>query len=508
MQVKPGKSEKNSRTKSGNGSSDGPVPQPRAKEREVKVTRIPAEHDEDEQMMAPSSRCILVADDDAAIRELLKQMLEDDGYQVEEAATGQEALDGLKSGNYDLLLLDMRMPGMTGLDVLKELRATQGELPVILMTAHGSPNIAIQASSLGAYGYITKPFDLDDVLHQIGRYFERRELKEEVRTLRSQVEPRDPSERIIGNSPAMHEIYKVIGRSAGTDATVLITGETGTGKELVANVVHSNSTYRHGPLIKVNCAALPETLLESELFGHEKGAFTNALTQRKGRFEMAHKGSIFLDEIGEMTLSTQRKLLRVLQEREFERVGGSLPIKVDTRVIAATNKNLWNEVQSGRFREDLYYRLNVIHLNMPPLRERKEDIPLLVEHFLDKHRYSPTSQPARISEEAMQALVRHDWPGNVRELENTVQRAVVMSQGGVITSDNVLISNFADRAIVDVGRLVNDGAPLAEIVGEVEKMALTEALSAAEGDRGRAARILGIDRPVLYEKLKDYGLSS
>ncbi|HEX8598061.1 MAG TPA: sigma-54 dependent transcriptional regulator [Chloroflexia bacterium] len=453
-------------------------------------------------------RQILVADDDNAIRQLLKTFLEESDYTIAEATTGQEALEGLKSGNYDLVLLDMRLPGMTGIDVLKQLREKTGEVPVILMTAYGSPNVAIQASSLGAYSYITKPFELDDVLHTINLYFERRQLKEEVRSLRSQIEPRDPSERIIGSSTAMHDIYQVIGRAAPTEATVLISGETGTGKELVANVIHTYSSYRHGPLVKVNCAALPETLLESELFGHEKGAFTNAITQRKGRFEMAHKGSIFLDEIGEMTLSTQRKLLRVLQEREFERVGGSIPIKVDVRVIAATNRNLRAEVDAGRFREDLYYRLDVVRISMPPLRERKEDIPLLVEHFLDKHRYGQSSPPGRISEEAMQVLVDHDWPGNVRELENTVQRAVVMSQGGVITSHHILLSNLGDRQIVEIGRMVKEATPLHEILGQIEKMALTEAMQQAKGDRSEAARLLGLDRPTFYEKLKEYGLTS
>jgi two-component system response regulator AtoC len=451
---------------------------------------------------------ILVADDDLAIRLMLKTFLEDEGYNVSEAATGEDALEALRSGQYQLVLLDMRLPGMNGIEVLKQIKDKQGEVPVIIMTAHGSPNIAIQASSLGAYSYVTKPFELDDVLHSIDRYFERLSLMEEVRTLRSQIEPRDPSERIIGNSPAMHEIYMVIGRTAASEATVLVTGETGTGKELVAHVIHSNSTYRHGPLVKVNCAALPETLLESELFGHEKGAFTNAITQRKGRFEMAHKGSIFLDEIGEMTLSTQRKLLRVLQEREFERVGGSIPIKVDTRIIAATNKNLEVEVEAGRFREDLYYRLNVIRIAMPPLRERKDDIPLLVEHFLDKHRYSASTPPARISEEAMQALIKHDWPGNVRELENTVQRAVVMSQGGVITSHHILLSNFSDKQVFDVARLVKEGTSLTDIMTQVEKAALTEALQVAEGDRSEAAKLLGLDRPGLYAKLQEFGLSS
>jgi two-component system response regulator AtoC len=469
--------------------------------------RARPKQDAEDQVNATASGHILVADDDAPTRELLRTVLEEEGYQVSEAASGQEALEAIKAGAYDLVLLDMRMPGMTGMDVLKQLREKQGEVPVILMTAHGSPNTAIQASSLGAYGYITKPFELEDVLQQIHRYFERLRLREEVRTLRAQIEPRDPSERIIGSSPAMRDIYMIVGRSAQTEAIVLITGETGTGKELVAHVIHSNSTYRHGPLIKVNCAALPETLLESELFGHEKGAFTNALTQRKGRFEMAHKGSIFLDEIGEMSLNTQRKLLRVLQEKEFERVGGSLPIKVDTRVIAATNKNIEAEVDAGRFREDLYYRLNVIRITMPPLRERKEDIPLLVEHFLDKHRYSPTSQPARISEEALQLLMKHDWPGNVRELENAVQRAVVMCQGRVITSEHIGISTFADRHVVDIARMVRDRTPLAEILGQIEKMALTEAIQIAEGDRSQASRLLGLERPVFTEKLKEYGLA-
>jgi two-component system response regulator AtoC len=481
-----------------NGSND---------EVDSSVTTQPSNSAEKEGT-AVAGRHILVADDDNAIRQLLKTFLEDSDYTISEATTGQEALDGLKTGNYDLVLLDMRLPGMTGIDVLKQLREKTGEVPVILITAYGSPNIAIQASSLGAYSYITKPFELDDVLHTINLYFERRQLKEEVRSLRSQIEPKDPSERIIGASSAMHDIYQVIGRAAPTEATVLISGETGTGKELVANVIHAYSTYRHGPLVKVNCAALPETLLESELFGHEKGAFTNAVMQRKGRFEMAHKGTIFLDEIGEMTLSTQRKLLRVLQEREFERVGGSLPIKVDVRVIAATNRNLRAEVDSGRFREDLYYRLDVVRISMPPMRERKEDIPLLVEHFLDKHRYSQTSPPARISEEAMQALVDHDWPGNVRELENTIQRAVVMSQGGVITSHHILLSNLGDRQIVEIGRMVKEATPLHEILGQIEKMALMEAMQQAKGDRSEAARLLGLERPALYEKLREYGLSS
>lgn len=451
-------------------------------------------------------RHILIADDEVNIRKLLRDFLEGEGFQVSEASTGQQVMTALAEGGYDLIMMDIRMPEMDGLAVLKEMHSKKMDVPIVLMTAHNSANIAIQATQLGAYDYITKPFDLQEVLLTINRYFERLRLTAEVRTLRSQL--RDPAERIIGNSPAMQTIYKMIGRAAGTDATILITGETGTGKELVAQTVHSNSQYRHGPLIKVNCAALPETLLESELFGHEKGSFTGALTQRKGRFEMAHKGTIFLDEIGEMTLSTQRKLLRVLQEREFERVGGSLPIKVDVRVIAATNKRLKEEVAAGRFRDDLYYRLAVVEINMPPLRERKEDIPFLVEHFLDKHRYSATSQPARISEEALAALQQYDWPGNVRELENAIERAVVMSQGGVITSHHMLFSPYNERKFLDITRLVREKTPLVDILSDAERIALVEALDQARGDRSDAAKLLSLDRPTFYTKLKEYDLSS
>jgi two-component system response regulator AtoC len=455
-----------------------------------------------------TAKHILVADDDPYIRELLTEFLTEEKFQVSQAASGQDVLQAIMGQAYDLILMDIRMPEMTGLDVLKELHAKKVEVPIILMTAHGSSNIAIQATQMGAYDYITKPFELDDVLATINRYFERQRLASEVRSLKTRLEGRDPAERIIGNSAAMQTIYKMIGLCAGTDATVLITGETGTGKELIAQVIHNNSQFRHGKLVKVNCAALPETLLESELFGHEKGSFTGAMNQRQGRFEMAHKGTIFLDEIGEMSLNTQRKLLRVLQEREFERVGGTITIKVDTRVIAATNKRLEEEVAAGRFRDDLYYRLNVIRINTPPLRERREDIAYLVEHFLDKHRYSPSSPPARISEEALEVLVQYDWPGNVRELENTVERAVIMAQGGVITSHHILFSANTERRFLDLTRLLREGVPLAEIIEEAERLALIEALNQSRGDRGEAARMLSLDRTILYDKLKKYNLSS
>ena len=453
-----------------------------------------------------SKKHILIADDDPSIRSLLKAFLENEGFVVSEARNGAEVLGSLGNGKPDLLVMDVRMPEMSGIDVLQKISDQNLDIPVLVMTAYGTSNIAIKAIQLGAHDYITKPFALDDVLHSINRFFDYQALTNEVKTLRVQLGEYDPSDRIVGRSPAMLEIYKTIGKVAKTDATVLITGETGTGKELVAEVIHQNSLVRHGPLVKVACASLPETLLESELFGHEKGSFTSAYTQRKGRFEIANKGTIFLDEIGEMTLGTQKKLLRVLQEKEFERVGGSTPIKVDVRVIAATNKRLSEEVAKGNFRDDLFYRVNVISVHMPPLRERKEDIPLLVEHFLNKHRFSPNSPPARISEDALENLMRHDWPGNVRELENTIERAVVLSQGGVITAQHLVLVPLTERKFLDLEQKVQKRVPLKDIIAEVEKQLILEALEQAQGNRSQAAKILGIYRRLLYAKMKEYDI--
>jgi two-component system, NtrC family, response regulator AtoC len=452
---------------------------------------------------------ILVADDDTGIRSLLRELLEDEGYDVTEAANGAVVVEAFadSSTQPDLALMDVRMPDLTGIDVLRALsEKSDGPSPIIVMTAYGSASIAIEAMQLGAYDYVTKPFDLDDVLLRIQRFFDRQALQREVRELRRSVD-RDPNEYIIGNSAAMQDVYKTIGLVARTDTTVLITGETGTGKELVATSLHRNSSYAHGPLVKVNCAALPETLLESELFGHEKGSFTGAIAQRKGKFEMANRGSIFLDEIGEMTLSTQKKLLRVLQEREFERVGGTVPVKVDTRVIAATNKNLPSEVREGNFREDLYYRLNVIVIYLPPLRDRREDIPTLVGHFLDKHRINVSSQPSQISAGAMRMLVDHDWPGNVRELENSIERAVVLAQGGVVTEDHISFSSADQGHFIDIAAKIRSRTPLCDVVREVERQMILEALHQASGDRFDAAQSLGIQIEDLYFKLRDFGIS-
>jgi two-component system, NtrC family, response regulator AtoC len=357
---------------------------------------------------------------------------------------------------------------------------------------------------MGAYDYVLKPFEIDDVLHTVRRVFEYQDLSSRVQTLERRNE--DPRERIIGNSLAMQQVYKTIGLSAASNASVLVTGETGTGKELVADTVHRNSRRKDGPIIKVNCGALPETLLESELFGHEKGSFTGAMAQRRGRFELAHKGSIFLDEVGELTPAAQKKLLRVLQEGEFERVGGSVTVKVDVRVVAATNRDLLQEVAEGHFREDLYYRLNVVHIHMPPLRERKEDIPLLVEYFLNKYRYEPSSAPSRISDDAMQKLMEYNWPGNVRQLENEIERAVVFSQGNVITGQHVLTGPQAQAASIDLAARLRQGASMAEIIGETERSLLALVLRQSENNRDQAARRLGISHQELDSLIDRHGV--
>ncbi|MBA2363513.1 MAG: sigma-54-dependent Fis family transcriptional regulator [Chloroflexia bacterium] len=445
---------------------------------------------------------ILVADDDASIRSLLRDFLEDEGFEVCVALNGEQVLEGIRDNGPDLVLMDVRMPKLDGIGVLNDLKRAGNAVPVIVMTAYGSSNITIKAIQLGAYDYIAKPFDLDDVSGMIDRFFEREMRSGELENVRGRAEPPDPTDRIIGNGPAMQAVYKNIGRVAGSDATVLITGETGTGKELVAHTLHTNSTFSRGPLVKVNCAALPETLLESELFGHEKGSFTGALNQRKGRFELADKGTIFLDEIGEMTLGTQKKLLRVLQEREFERVGGVSTVKVDTRVVAATNKVLEEEVNEGLFREDLFYRLSVIHINLPPLRERKEDIPELSDYFLGKHRYRNDGPPASISQDAVQLLMEHDWPGNVRELENTVERAVILAQGGVVTTHHLVFSQVRSGRTLDLADVLENTSSLDDAMREIEGRLLVEAVAKAGGDRDEAAAGLALSPSDLEARLE------
>jgi two-component system response regulator AtoC len=455
-----------------------------------------------------AQRTILVADDDASIRSLLKQLLSDEGYSVVEATTGTEVVERVKETNPDLVIMDVRMPELDGIEALSKLKVSSPKTSVLIMTAFGSSNNAIRAMELGAFDYITKPFELDKISHTVKRVIEYRDLTSEVQVLRDEISSLVQTERIVGNSPAMQEVYKTVGKVAKADATVLITGESGTGKELVAEALHYNSNRRSGPIVKVSCAALPETLLEAELFGHEKGSFTGAMTQRRGRFEMADKGTIFLDEIGEMSLPMQTKLLRVLQERKIERVGSSLPIKVDIRIICATNKDLQRQVEQQKFRDDLFYRLNVINIHMPPLRDRKEDIPALVEHFLAKHRYSATAQPAAISEEALKRLMEYEWPGNVRELENVVERAVVLSRGQIITSRELPFGDHdADGREEDGGDEVSvEKSFFKKSVAQFEKDLIMKALRDATGNRSKAAEMLGIYRRLLYAKIKEYGL--
>lgn len=452
---------------------------------------------------------ILVADDDAAIRGLLENFLEGEGFRTVEAKSGRDVIPAIARHRPDVVIMDVRMPGMTGLEVLDHLKRQNIDIPVLMMTAYGTSNIAIEAIQRGAYDYVTKPFELDDLLATVKRTIDHRQLAMAARAIEETI--RDPLDNIIGNTGAMQQVYKTIGRVARTDATVLIMGESGTGKELIAGALHYNSHRRNGPYIKVPCASLTETLLESELFGHEAGSFTSAVKTRKGRFELADKGTIFLDEIGEMSLNTQKKLLRVLQEREFERVGSNTPIKVDTRVIAATNRNLAQEVAEGRFREDLYYRLNVIAVDLPPLRERMEDIPLLTEHFLQKYRDESPNGTPRISEEALNELLAYSWPGNVRELENTVHRAIILARGQVITPQHIVFTGAPGKVSEEVDREIAEkvamGMSLKEIVAETERQAIQAALEQASGNRSQAAKQLGIYRRLLYAKIREYEIA-
>jgi two-component system, NtrC family, response regulator AtoC len=454
-----------------------------------------------------AQKSILVADDDASIRSLLKQLLTDEGYSITEAATGTEVVTQVGQSSPDLVIMDVRMPELDGIEALPKVKSASPKTSVLIMTAFGSSNAAIKAMELGAFDYITKPFELDKISHTVKRAFDYQDLAQEVEVLRDEISSLVQTERIVGNSPPMQEVYKTVGKVAKADATVLITGESGTGKELVAEALHYNSNRRSGPMVKVSCAALPETLLEAELFGHEKGSFTGAMTMRKGRFELADKGTVFLDEIAEMSLATQTKLLRVLQERKIERVGSSLPIKVDIRIICATNKDLQKQVEQNKFRDDLFYRLNVINIHMPPLRERKEDVPALVEHFLAKHRYSATAQPAAISEEALKRLTEYDWPGNVRELENVVERAVVLSRGQIITSRELPFGEHVDGEHEDESEDVSaERSFFKKSVSQFEKDLIMKALKDAGGNRSKAAEMLGIYRRLLYAKIKEYGL--
>jgi DNA-binding NtrC family response regulator len=449
---------------------------------------------------------LLVVDDDESFRFFLTEALIKEGYSFETAANGEEALKRLEETSYDIVLMDIRMPKLGGLPALERMKTRFPNLLVILMTAYGSRKIAMEAITKGAYDYFTKPLDLEEFRVVIRRAAERCRLEREVRRLREEASRSVGPAGIIGDGEPMRQVLTMVERVAKTEATVLITGESGTGKELVAQAIHRRSDRASGPFVPVNCAGIPESLLEDDLFGHEKGAFTGAHQSRPGKFEQAQGGTLFLDEIGEMNLSMQTKLLRVLQEREVERLGGLRPIKVDVRVLAATNRDLAESVKAGRFREDLYFRINVIHIPLPPLRKRLEDLPALARHFVEQYAEKHQRPITGLSRGAMDRLLRHDWPGNVRELENVIQRSLLMAPGPELTEQD--LQGISDTATA-VGTEAEDGS-LRDRVGLVsaglEKQMITEALEAERWRRSAAARRLGISRKHLYNKMKKYGL--
>jgi len=465
---------------------------------------------------------ILVADDEDGVRWVLEKGLREAGYEVTSVKDGESALRHAEAEPQDLVFLDVRMPGLDGLTVLQRLRASRPDALVIVMTAHGTMEIAIQAMQRGAYDYLAKPFDIDEVLLLAERALTARRLTQEVAQLRTGLQDVWEFGVFIGRHPRMQEIYKTIGRIAGNDVTVLLRGESGTGKELVARAIHHYSRRAGRPFVAVSCAAIPATLLESELFGHERGAFTDARERKLGKFELAHGGTLFLDEVGDMPPELQIKLLRALQERAFERVGGQEPIRVDVRILAATNRDLEALIKDGRFRDDLYYRLNVVSLHLPPLRERRRDIPLLVDHFLAK--YTDDLGPRVVAPDALDRLVGYEWPGNVRELENVIQRAMVMATGGVILSEHLPIGEVSAAASVAVDATLEDiierrlldcvrglrehaNANLYDLMMSlVEKPLFRAVLKETGGNQVRAAQILGINRNTLRKKLKEHGI--
>ncbi len=444
---------------------------------------------------------ILVVDDEPAQRELVAGFLQKQGCEVALAGDGHEALARFKAEPFDLVLTDQRMPGLSGLELLAALRRVTPEVAVIVMTAYGTIETAVAAIKAGAADYLPKPLNLDELLHRIRAVRERERLLAENRELRLALSERHRVEGIIGESGRMQEVLSLVHRVAGSDATVLIQGESGTGKELIAKAIHYASPRASGPLVKVNCAALPESLLESELFGHEKGAFTGALASRQGRFELAHGGTLFLDEIGDLPLHLQVKLLRVLQEREFERVGSSRPITADVRLIAATHRDLAAGVKAGQFRDDLYYRLNVVTIVIPPLRERREDIPPLIDHFVRKFAEANRKPIAGMTPAARELLLRYDYPGNVRELENLIERAVVLTRDDVIGPADLPVT------LQDVTTELAEPARLTAAVEALERRLIRKALDESDGVQTRAAETLGISERVLRYKLKKYGLA-
>ncbi|MBU0928921.1 MAG: sigma-54 dependent transcriptional regulator [Spirochaetes bacterium] len=443
---------------------------------------------------------ILVVDDEKNIREGLGEYLRLDGYDISLAADGREGVAAVDRGDVDLVITDLRMPGLSGGDLLKHVASRYPSVPVIVLTGHGTVEDAVSAMRNGAYDFITKPVNLDHLSILVKRALERRELARRNEELMEEVETQRRTSTIVGKSPSIRRIFDLVRRVAPTKASVLITGESGVGKELVADAIHNLSPRSDKPFIKVHCAALAESLLESELFGHEKGSFTGAQARKKGRFELANEGTLFLDEIGEINQNVQIKILRVLQDKRFERVGGESTIETDVRVVAATNKDLKEEIASGAFREDLYYRLNVVNIHVPPLRERKDDIPLLAGAFLKEFADDNGKPIEGFDPKARAALFAYSWPGNVRELRNCIESAVVMASGGLVTMDDLppSVRPGEEESVIRV--------PPGSSLADAERILIRETLAAQGGNKSRTAEILGIGRKTLYQKIQDYGL--
>ncbi|MBU1087423.1 MAG: sigma-54 dependent transcriptional regulator [Candidatus Omnitrophica bacterium] len=450
---------------------------------------------------------ILVVDDDQSFRFLLEEALKKEGYDVSSAVSGEQALELYQPDKFDLITLDVKMPGIDGFEVLSRIKQISPQQQIVIITAYGAQKIAIEAVKKGAYDYFTKPFDIDELRLIISRSLECSRLNRENRQLKDELHKRYDFDEIIGNSGKMREVFEIMKKVVNSEVTVLIQGESGTGKELAARAIHFNSARKSNPFVKINCAAIPDGLLESELFGHEKGAFTDASAKKIGRFEAANTGTIFLDEIGDMSLSTQAKVLRALQEKEFERVGSTQLIKVDVRIIAATNKDLFRGVKESEFREDLYYRINVVNLQLPALRQRREDIPLLFEYFMHKFNQEFNKAIKHISLEAMELLMKYSWPGNIRELENVLQRAIVLAEKDMLTKQDLpFYIQCLDNEIkiptesVDFSKSLLD--TVKDIVDDVEKQIIIKALKKTNWNRTEASRLLKISRKSLFNKMK------
>jgi DNA-binding NtrC family response regulator len=457
--------------------------------------------------MPDTTKHVLIVEDEASLREVVAERLTDEGYGVVQAANGEEAIDRLAEFAFDIVVTDLRLPGIDGGKVLEAALARYPDIIGIVVTGYGTVKDAVEAIKRGATDFVTKPFQFDELLHVLDSALEQRRLKSENAYLRSELERRYSFQGIVGRSRPMRDLFQLLETVSATGSTILVTGETGTGKELVARAIHHNSPRRGSQFVAINCSAIPETLLEAELFGHVRGAFTGAVGNRVGRFEQAHKGTLFLDEIGTMGAPLQMKLLRTLQEREVERVGDSRPIKVDVRVIAATNSDLTKLVSEGKFREDLFYRLNVIPVRLPPLRDRREDIPLLVQHFLDRfcRELKPVRPSMTVSQQAMRRLMAYGWPGNVRQLENALERGVALGAGRTQIELSDLppdVLEPGDQPAPGPLVLPEGGIDFAEYVGSVERDLIHQSLERTGGNKGRAAQLLNLKRTTLVEKLK------